>query len=78
MDIGLETEEVKAKVSVGDVVVSMPNMLWHSEYRISEKALDNRLGVYVVSQVMNNLANERPLHNSIIGVVISLNVDCDM
>lgn len=78
MDIGLETEEVKAKVSIGDVVVSMPNMLWHSEYRISEKALDNRLGVYVVSQVMNNLANERPLHNSIIGVVISLNVDCDI
>lgn len=68
VDIGLEPEEVKAKVSVGDVVVSMPNMLWHGEYRISGKALDNRLGVYVVSQAMKNLATGRPIHNTIIGV----------
>lgn len=68
VDTGLETEEVKTNVSVGDVVVAMPNMLRHGENKISGKALDNRLGVYVVSQVIKNLANKRPLNNTIIGV----------
>ena len=57
VDTGLEPEEVRAKVSVGDVVSFVPNMLVLGS-RVSSKGLDDKIGVHVISEVLRRLSAE--------------------
>lgn len=59
IDTGLEAEEVKKKVHVGDVVALKQNAEMIGKYRITSKALDDKIGVYVIAEVMKRLGNER-------------------
>lgn len=56
IDTGLTPAEVKERVQVGTVVVTAPNFTHLSQHCISSKALDDKIGVYVVSEVFKNLA----------------------
>ena len=58
IDTGLSPEEVKERIQVGTVVVTAPNFTFLSQHRISSKALDDKIGVYVVSEVFRNLASQ--------------------
>lgn len=55
IDTGLSPEEVKNKISIGDVVAWKSNILYLSDTKISSKGLDDKVGVYVVSQVLKRL-----------------------
>ena len=59
IDTGLDTDEVKEKVHVGDVVALKQDAEMMGKYRITSKALDDKIGVYVVAEVMKRLGNER-------------------
>lgn len=54
LDTGLEPDEVKAKVHVADFVAVRPNLQFLGHNRITSKALDNKLGIYALTQIMNN------------------------
>jgi endoglucanase len=56
LDTGLEPDEVKAKIQVGDFVAIRPNVIFLGSNKITSKALDNKLGVYALTQIMNNVA----------------------
>lgn len=56
VDTGLSPEEVKKIVAIGDPVAMAANMKRLGEYRVTSKALDDRVGVFVVAQVMKRLA----------------------
>ena len=60
--------EVKSKISVGDIVAIRPNWQWLGKERISGKSLDNKLGVFTLTKVMNSLAEEKTRFNSVTGV----------
>lgn len=64
IDTGLKSEQVKSKISIGDVVAWKPNMIYLSDKRISSKGLDNKVGVYIISQVIRRLSKckEIPCH----------------
>ncbi len=68
VDTGLDAEQVKHLISIGDPVVISPNIIRLGEHRISSKALDNKLGLYVVMQVMKQIANSNTPPNTVIGV----------
>ena len=68
VDTGLDVEEVKSRISVGDIVAMKPNWQWLSEYRISGKSLDNKLGVWALVKVMEGLAKVASIFNSVTGV----------
>lgn len=68
VDTGLDTEVIKSKISIGDIVAIKPNWQWLSEYRISGKSLDNKLGVWVLAKVMKALAKVTSIFNSVTGV----------
>lgn len=59
IDTGLETYEVKEKVHIGDVVVIKQDAEMIGKHRITSKALDDKIGVYVVAEVMKRLGKER-------------------
>ncbi|WP_303010131.1 M42 family metallopeptidase [uncultured Bacteroides sp.] len=68
VDTGLEADEVKSRISVGDVAAVKPDWQWLGGNRISGKSLDNKLGVFVLVKVMRLLAGKRPVYNSVTGV----------
>lgn len=56
IDIGAESEEEASRmVKVGDFAVFEPDFMRMGEHRIVSKALDDRLGTYVMLQVMRKL-----------------------
>lgn len=59
IDTGLDADEVKERVSVGDVVVLRQDAEMLGPHRITSKALDDKIGVYVVAEVMKRLGDER-------------------
>jgi len=59
IDTGLDVEDVKKKVRVGDAVSFKSNIEFLGEYRISSKALDDKVGVYIVAEVIRHLSNYR-------------------
>lgn len=59
IDTGLDAEDVKKKVHIGDVVVLKQEPEIVGDYRITSKALDDKIGVYVVAEVMKRLGNQR-------------------
>ena len=56
IDTGLCKEQVVNKVSIGDPVSISPNVLYLSENVISSKSLDNKIGVFIISQVLKRLS----------------------
>ena len=59
VDTGLDVEDVKKKVRVGDVVSFKSNIEFLGEHRISSRALDDKVGVYIVAEVIRHLSNYR-------------------
>ena len=59
IDTGLSPEEVKKKVSIGDVIAWKTNMIYLSDKRISSKGLDDKVGVYIISQVLKRLSSSK-------------------
>lgn len=59
VDTGLDVEDVKKKVRVGDVVSFKSNIEFLGEHRITSKALDDKVGVFIVAEVIRYLSNYR-------------------
>ena len=55
IDTGLSSDEVRSKISIGDAVSWKSNIIYLSNKRISSKGLDNKVGVYIMSQVLKKL-----------------------
>lgn len=55
IDTGLCVEAVKAKVRVGDYVSFKPNALILGENRVASKAIDNRVGAFILTQIIGKL-----------------------
>ena len=68
VDTGLSPEEVKSAIDIGDPVAFVPNMKLLGDYRVSSKALDDRVGVFVVAQTMKRLALTSSQVHTIAGV----------
>jgi tetrahedral aminopeptidase len=58
IDLGLSASEVKRSISVGDVIVTDGDFLNFKESCVS-KAFDNRVGCYIVLEVMKKLKSKR-------------------
>lgn len=59
IDIGAETvNETAEKVAIGDFGVFSPDFLQIGKHRICSKSLDDRLGVYVMCQVIESLLKD--------------------
>lgn len=71
VDTGLDADDVKAKIAVGDCVAHRPNWRFAGEFRITGKSIDNKIGVYVITRVMQNLNSMRPLLNTVIAAATS-------
>ena len=60
IDIGVESrKKAKELVSVGDYITIKPNAKMLNEHRIVSKALDDKIGVFVLAQVMKQLSCEK-------------------
>ena len=68
IDTGLSPDDVKSKVSIGDVVYWKPNLLYLSDKRISSKSLDNKIGVFIVSQILKRLSETKTPYPPVCGV----------
>ncbi len=55
IDTGLNGEEVKEKVSIGDYITTTPNATILGNRRIASKAIDNRVGVFILTQLAHDL-----------------------
>lgn len=67
IDTGLSTDKVKNKVSIGDAVTWKSNMIYLSDKRISSKGIDNKVGVYIISQVIKKLSKLEEIPCSVCG-----------
>lgn len=67
VDTGLNSDDVKKKITIGDVVTVKPNMI-HIGNLISSKSLDDKIGVFIVGEVMKKLASTKELDCIIYGV----------
>lgn len=65
LDVGLNAEEVKAKVRVGDVAVIEQPVVEFGNGRIASKALDNRVGAFVVLETLRVLKEKGCKHHVI-------------
>jgi len=63
LDTGMDAAEVKCKISVGDYAAVRPNVIFLGENRITSKALDNKLGVFVLIEVMRHLSAVKARRN---------------
>ena len=59
IDTGLDVHEIKERIHVGDVVALQQNAEMIGRNRITSKALDDKIGVFVVAEVMKRLTSER-------------------
>jgi putative aminopeptidase FrvX len=62
VDVGLPSREAVAEagIQVGDPIAYHPNFNIFGDGQVCSKALDNRLGTYVLLQVMQRLAEDPP------------------
>lgn len=58
IDTGLSKENVTELISVGDVVSFQPNFFRLEENRIISKGLDDKIGVFIIAEVIRLLSNE--------------------
>ncbi len=71
IDIGVDScKKAKELVSIGDPATVKPNVQFHGDNRIVSKALDNKIGVFVLSEVMKKLSKEE-LSIGVFGVASS-------
>lgn len=56
VDTGLSPLTVKSSIAIGDPVAFAPNMKQLGDCRVSSKALDDRVGVFVIAQTMKRMA----------------------
>ena len=68
IDTGLSASEVKERVKVGDPVAYVANHQWLTDNIITSKALDDKIGVYVVAEVMRRIHEENILDINVCGV----------
>ena len=68
IDTGLSPDEVKKKISIGDVVAWQSNVIHLSDKRISSKGLDDKVGVYIISQVLKKLSTNKVSHVQVCGI----------
>lgn len=59
VDTGLDVEDVKKRVRVGDAVSFKSNVEFLGENRISSKALDDKIGVYIVAEAIRRISDSR-------------------
>lgn len=60
IDIGVDSrKKAKELVSVGDYITLKPNVQMLNEHRIVSKALDDKIGVYVLAEVMKQLSSKK-------------------
>lgn len=59
VDVGMSPDEIKKQVKIGDIVTIKSNAELLGDYRISSKALDDKIGVYIISEAIKRLSNER-------------------
>lgn len=69
IDTGLCKEQVVKKVSIGNPVAMKPNVLYLSENMVSSKSLDNKIGVFIISQVLKRLSGITQKSFDVHGVV---------
>lgn len=68
IDIGAENrKEAEAMVAVGDPVALRRNVRFMGKYRVMSKALDDRIGAFVVAEVLRKLA-KRKINVGVYGV----------
>ena len=68
IDTGLEPKELKELVNVGDAVCVQTNLRFLGPHRVTGKALDNRIGLFVVGEALRRLANQPRPAGNIVGV----------
>lgn len=59
IDTGLSKENVAELISVGDVVSFQPNFFRLDENRIISKGLDDKIGVFIIAEVIRRLSKEK-------------------
>lgn len=57
VDTGMEAAEVRDCISIGDTVTVRPNLIWLGKNRVTSKALDDRIGLYAVTEALRQLAD---------------------
>lgn len=67
VDTGLPAGEVRSRIAIASPVAFAPNMIRLGEHRIASRALDNKIGLFVVSQVLKRIAAKQLL-SDIFGV----------
>lgn len=68
VDTGLSKQEVIDKISIGDTVSVSPNFQFLGASRITGKALDNKIGVYIVTEVLKRISKHTDLKSNVVGV----------
>lgn len=68
VDTGLNAETVRELVSIGDTVAVAPNFRMLGDSRISGKALDNKVGVYIVAETLKRVSQNNNLKVNVVGV----------
>lgn len=69
IDIGATTRaEAAQRIRVGDAGVLATNVLEFPNGRIVSRAIDNRIGAYVVAEAVRLLAQDRPAHAGVFAV----------
>lgn len=77
IDIGCSTaEEALKMVSVGDMISFVPNFITLAGNRISSKALDNKLGVFIAVSAMRRLFSLRTPKNVTAVLTVQEEVGC--
>ena len=62
VDCGMSKEDIEKVVRIGDTVSFTPDFL-HLQNFVSNKSIDDRVGVYVIVEVLRNLKRKTPVVN---------------
>lgn len=65
IDTGLPVDMVRERVSIGDAVSFNPNMKMLSDSVITSKALDDKIGVFVIAEAFKRLNEQQLTHKRI-------------
>lgn len=68
VDTGLEPDRVKQIISVGAPVCYSPNLSFLGNYRISSKGIDNKIGLYILTEAIRRISRK---HENIRIVIVA-------
>lgn len=72
IDCGFETkDEALRRVSIGDTIIINSNFIEFNNHRFSYKGLDDKLGVYIVSEVLRKLSDYKFKKLSVYGLAMA-------